>query len=110
MRPFIRIKNSAIQGLFSGNSTRWRMGIEERALGKFVSGKLREIFLQRAAQLAGKKIVHRRNGAGRLVERNAFDAMHGKENRGEPHALAIRLIHLAKEMVEGIQVDAAQRD
>src|SRR5215472_6935234 len=75
-----------------------------------VSGEFAEIFLKRTAEFARKELVHRRDGPRRLVERDTLHTMHGKENRGESHALAVRFVHLANEMVKRIQVNAAQRD
>src|SRR5207245_9005050 len=62
------------------------------------------------AELACEKFVHRRNRTGRLVQSDALHAVHGKEHRRESYALTVGLIHLADEMIERIQVNAAQRD
>src|SRR6266436_9620403 len=74
------------------------------------SGKLREIVDQAAAEFAREKFVHGRNGAGGLVQRDALDAGHGEKERGDADALAVRLIELADEVIEGIQVDSAHGD
>src|SRR5580658_5078955 len=74
-----------------------------------MSRELREIFGQRAANFAGKKLIHRRNRPSRLIEGNALDAIHWKKDGGQPDAFAVRLIELADKMVERIQIDPAQR-
>src|SRR5665213_3153351 len=44
------------------------------------------------------------------VERNPLDPLHGKEERGEAHAVAFGMQYLAHEIVERVQVDAAHGD
>jgi len=63
-----------------------------------------------AAHLAREEFVHRGDRARRFIERDALDAVHGKEDGRQAHALAIGLIELPDEMIKRIQVDAAQRD
>ena len=85
-----------------------------RVLGKFTIclhlESSVEIIGQRAADLAREKLIHRGDGSRGFVKGNAFKAVHGEENRGQAHALTVRLVDLADEMIERIQVDAAHGD
>jgi hypothetical protein len=73
-------------------------------------GKLGEIVEEGAAGFAPKDFGHAGDGARRLVEGDAFDAGHGKENRREPDAFGVELIDFADEMIEGVDVNAAHGD
>ena len=48
--------------------------------------------------------------SGRFVQGDALNTVHGKENGREAHAFAVGLIDLPDEVVEGIEVDAADGD
>ncbi len=75
-----------------------------------VSGELSEIVDEAAADFAREEFVHGGNGAGGFVEGHALDASHGEEERGDADALGIGLVDLADEMVEGVEIDAADGD
>lgn len=104
MRPRIAIQDSAVQELFSGKLASHNSG------HPIVSHELGEIVRERTAHFTREELSHGRDRAGRLIQRNTLDAIHRKENRREADALAFRPIDLADEMVEGIQVDAADGD
>src|SRR5262245_27605832 len=74
------------------------------------SGELGEVFGEGAADFASENFCHGGNRAGRLVEGDAFDASHGKEDGGQTDALAFRFVDLTDEMVEGVEIDAAHGD
>ena len=74
------------------------------------SGESREIVVQGAADLALKEFEKRRNGAAGFVERDAFDAAHGEKQRGQADALSFGMQDLSDEIVEGVQVDAPNRN
>src|SRR6266487_3646384 len=89
MRPRIAIQDSAVQELFSGKLASHNSG------HPIVSHELGEIVRERTAHFTREELSHGRDRAGRLIQRNT---------------LAFRPIDLADEMVEGIQVDAADGD
>src|SRR5262245_18655904 len=68
--------------------------------------KLCQIFRDRTANFAGEDLGKRRNGTGGLVKRDALNAVHGKEKRGQAGALLIRSIDLVDEVIEGVEIDA----
>src|SRR5260370_26748049 len=98
------IQDSAVQELFSGNRRHTNSG------HPMASHKLGEIVRKRTAYFTREEFGHGRDRAGRFIQRNTLDAIHRKENRREADALAFRPIDLADEVVEGIQVDAADGD
>src|ERR1700752_1183517 len=73
-------------------------------------GELPEVVGQGTAYFSGEEFGERGDGAGRLVEGDAFDAQHGKEQSGEASAFAFGAVDLIDEVVEGVEVNAAQRD
>src|ERR1700722_3882598 len=95
MRPFIAVQDSAVPAALVGRS---------------VSCELREVIGECPANFAGEKFVHRRDGTCRLVQGNAFDAIHRKKDGGKPDEFAVRLVELTDKMVERIQINPAQRD
>src|ERR1700677_4060677 len=74
------------------------------------SGELSEIVDEAAADFAGEEFVHRGDGTAGLVEGHALDASHGEEEGGDADPLGVGLVDLADEMVEGVEVDAADGD
>src|SRR5580658_7933775 len=74
------------------------------------SGEQFEIFLQRTAHLALEYIRKGRDRAAAFVERNPFHPLHGKKQRGQADAIPFGVQDLVHEIVEGVQVDAAERD
>jgi hypothetical protein len=74
------------------------------------SGELSEIVDEAAADFAGKEFVHGGDGAAGLVEGHALDASHGEEKGGDADAFGVGLVDLADEMVERVEVDAADGD
>src|SRR5882724_8225425 len=74
------------------------------------SGELSEIFGDRAADFAGEDLREGRNGAGRFVKRNALHAVHREEECWKPGALGIGTVDLVDEVIEGVEVDAANGD
>src|SRR2546428_155158 len=104
MRPRIAIQDSAVQELFSGKLASHNGG------HPIVSHELSEIVRERTAYFAREELGHGRDRAGRFIQRNTLDAIHRKENRREADAFAFRPVDLPDEMVEGIQVDAADGD
>src|SRR5580704_18465457 len=74
------------------------------------SGELSEIVDEAAADFAGEEFVHGGDGAAGFVEGHALDAGHGEEEGGDADALGVGFIYLADEVVEGVEVDAADGD
>ena len=70
-------------------------------------GELGEILGEGAADLRLKRVRPWREWRQRFVEGDALDAGHGEKEGEDADALGVRLIDLADEMVEGIQIDAA---
>ena len=46
----------------------------------------------------------------RLIQRDSLDPLHGKKKRRQANALPFGIHHLPDEIVEGIQIDAAEGD
>src|SRR5713101_2814828 len=86
------------------------MYLNPNADGRGLSGKLREIFGEGAPGLALEQLRHRGDGAGRLVEGDALDAVHGEKEGGQAGALAVGHVDLPDEMVKRIQVNPADGD
>jgi hypothetical protein len=63
-----------------------------------------------AADFAGEELVHGRDGAAGFIEGHALDAGHREKEGGDADAFGIGLVDLADEMVEGVEVDAANSD
>src|ERR1700685_2836154 len=104
MRPFIAIQDNAVLAAVGAQFA------SSNAAMRNVSRELREVLSKRAANFAGKELVHRRNRATRLIQGHALDAIHRKKNRWQSDALAVRLVELPNKMVEGIQINPAQRN
>src|SRR5579862_4764422 len=75
-----------------------------------VSGELSEIVDEAAADFAREEFVHGGDGAAGFVEGHALDASHGEEESGDADTFGVGLIDLADEMIEGVEVDAADGD
>lgn len=73
------------------------------------SRELREIVEECPANFAREEFVHRRDRAGRLIQRHTFDAIHRKKDGRQPDALAVGLVDLPDKMVKRIQIDSPQR-
>src|SRR5438128_2298850 len=52
----------------------------------------------------------RRNRAGRFIESDALHAVHREEEGWKARALLIRAVDLVDEMIEGVEIDAANGD
>src|SRR6266849_4388311 len=100
MRPCIARQNNALQPLF----------VTQIEAGQIRSRKLSQILAERAPDFAGEEFVHRRNRARRLVERDALDAVHREKQRRKTDALAVGLVDLASELVEGVEIDLSHGD
>ena len=74
------------------------------------SGELSEIVDEAAADFAGEEFVHGRDGAAGLVEGHALNAGHGEKEGGDADSFGVGLVDLADEMVEGVEIDAADGD
>src|SRR5215467_4092503 len=108
-RPFIvkRIAHSPDGCLWSGiRAAAGGCGARPKA----TLGELREVFPQRAAGLAREDFRERRDRARGFVEGDAFDAGHREEKRGQAGPLPFGAVDLIDEVIEGIQIDAAQSD
>src|SRR5579862_2961226 len=75
-----------------------------------VSGEVSEIVDEAAADFAREEFVHGGDGAAGFVEGHALDASHGEEESGDADTFGVGLIDLADEMIEGVEVDAADGD
>src|SRR5437899_6239212 len=73
-------------------------------------GELSEIFGDGAADFAGENFGERRNRAGRFIESDALHAVHGEEECWKAGALLIGAVDLVDEMIEGVEIDAANGD
>jgi hypothetical protein len=74
------------------------------------SGELREIFGDRAADFAGENFRERRNGAGGFVKSDALHAVHREEECWKAGPFLIGTIDLVDEVIEGVEIDAANGD
>src|SRR5438105_6862294 len=72
--------------------------------------ELSEIFGDGAADFAGENFGERRNRAGRFIESDALHAVHREEEGWKAGALLIRAVDLVDEMIEGVEIDAANGD
>jgi hypothetical protein len=73
-------------------------------------GELSEIFGDGAADFAGENFGEGRNGAGRFIESDALHAVHREEEGWKARALLIRSVDLVDEMIERVEIDAANGD
>src|SRR6266404_7987389 len=73
-------------------------------------GELSEIFGDLAADFAGENFRERRNRAGRFIESDALHAVHREEECWKAGALMVRAVDLVDEMIEGVEIDAANGD
>ena len=86
----------------SGREEGIELEIALRELGK--------VFGEGAADFASKDFRQRRDAAGGFIESETFDAGHRKKERRQAGAFAIGAIDLIDEVIERVQIDAAQRD
>src|SRR5580658_7925679 len=77
---------------------------------KISSGELRQIIRQRAPYFFLEHFGHGWNRPARLVQRDSLDAQHGKEKRRQSDPVALRMKHLADEIVERAEIDPSNRD
>jgi hypothetical protein len=74
------------------------------------SGELSEVVGDGEADLALEELGHRGDGAGRLVESDALDAVHGEKEGGKGDAVAFGIEDAVDEIVEGVEIDGAGGD